>query len=85
MARQETTILADEKLQNVSDPFDLFHKPETDPWHMDSKTVYARPSLLIPEDDGPILVELNSYDGNYYDTSAMMVQYEVDMLAWLIT
>ena len=54
MTNLETTILADEQLQNIVDPFDLFHKPETDPHHIDSKWVTARPKLHLPDDNGPI-------------------------------
>ena len=69
MTNLGTTILADEQLQNIVDPFDLFHKPETDPHHIDSKWVTARPKLHLPEDDGPIYIEVHNFDGNYHDTS----------------
>ena len=81
MTNVGTTILADEQLQNIVDPFDLFHKPETDPHHIDSKWVTARPKLHLPEDDGPIYIEVHNFDGNYHDTSTWCLQTEFDVIA----
>jgi len=53
MTNLGTTILADEQLQDLVDPFDLFHKPKTDPNHIDSKLVTARLKLHLPHEDGP--------------------------------
>ena len=52
-----TTILADKQLQDVVNPFDLFHKPETDPHHIDSNWITASPKLHLPDDNGPIYIE----------------------------
>ena len=79
MTNVGTTILADEQLQNVVDPFDLFHKPETDPHHIDSKWVVARPKLHLPNDDGPIYIEFTNFDGNYHDTSTWVLQTEFEI------
>jgi hypothetical protein len=81
MTNVGTTILADEQLQNVVDPFDLFHKPETDPHHIDSKWVVARPKLHLPNDDGPIYIEITNFDGNYHDTSTWVLQTEFEIQA----
>ena len=76
MTNLGTTILADEQLQDIVDPFDLFHKPETDPHHIDSKWVTARQKLHLPDYYGPIYIEVNNFDENYQDTSAWCLQTE---------
>lgn len=81
MTNVGTSILADEQLQNVVDPWDLFNKPETDPHHIDSKWVTARPKLHLPTDDGPIYIEVVNFDGNYHDTSTWCLQTEFDIIA----
>ena len=81
MTNVGTSILADEQLQNVVDPWDLFNKPETDPHHIDSKWVTARPKLHLPTDDGPIYIEVVNFDGNYHDTSTWCLQTDFDIIA----
>ena len=66
--------MADEQLQDVVDPFNLFHKPETYPHHIDSKWLSQRPKLPIPQDDGPIYIEIINFGGNYHDTSTWVLQ-----------
>ena len=80
MTNLGTTILADEQLQDIVDPFDLFHKPETDPHHIDSKWVTARPKLHLPDEDGPIYIEVNNFDGNHHGMSTWCLQSEFEML-----
>ena len=80
MTNLGTTIFADEQLPNIVDPFDLFYKPKTDPYHIDSKWVSARPKLHLQQDNGPIYIEVTNFDGNYHDTSTWCLQNEFKII-----
>ena len=36
--------------------------------------------MHLPDDDGPIYIEVNNFDGNYHDTSTWCLQTEFEII-----